>query len=208
MKILIINGSPHKDGTCSAALQELERTLISEGVECNTVHVGGLALHGCLGCGGCASGGGCVIDDKVNEAARLFEESDGLIVGSPVHYASPTGAVISFMDRLFYSTRFDKSFKVGAAVVVARRGGCTAAFDVLNKYFTISGMPIVSSSYWNQVHGRSKEDAVLDKEGMQCMRNLGRNAAYLMKSIALSKGSLAKPLQERGERTDFIRKNC
>jgi multimeric flavodoxin WrbA len=147
-----------------------------------------------------------VFDDEVNEVAKKFEEADGLIVGSPVHYAAPSGGLICFLDRLFYSTHFDKRFKVGASVVCARRGGCTAAFDVLNKYFTISGMPIVSSTYWNQVHGANASDAALDEEGMQCMRNLGRNTTFMIKSISLGKEKEGLPLTEKGARTNFIHK--
>lgn len=205
MKVLLINGSPHKNGTTYAALSEVARTLESEGVETEIVQVGNLSLSGCLGCGGCNTHGKCVIDDMVNEVAEKFRECDGLIVGSPVHYAAPSGALISFLDRLFYSSRFDKRMKIGASVVCARRGGCTAAFDVLNKYFTISGMPVVSSTYWNQVHGANASDATLDDEGMQCMRNLGRNAVFLMKSIALGRESLGLPECERVYRTNFIR---
>lgn len=204
MKVLLINGSPHKNGTTYAALKEVASTLEEEGVESEIVQIGHLALRGCLGCYSCFSTGKCVIDDEVNKLARKFEECDGLIVGSPVHYAAPSGAIVSFLDRLFYSTRFDKRFKVGAAVVCARRGGCSAAFDVLNKYFTISGMPVVSSTYWNQVHGANSEDAALDEEGMQCMRNLARNTVFLMRSIALGKEAAGLPECERAFRTNFI----
>ncbi len=206
MKVLLLNGSPHKDGTTAAALSEVARTLNEEGVETEIVHVGHLAIRGCIACYACSKLGKCVFDDAVNEIARKFEDSDGLIVGSPVHYAAPAGTLICLLDRLFYSTRFDKRDKIGAAVVCARRGGCTAAFDVLNKYFTISGMPLVTSTYWNQVHGANAEDAALDGEGMQTMRNLARNAAFLMKSINLGKENIGLPELERGVRTNFIRK--
>ena len=206
MKVLLINGSPHKRGTTYAALSEVARTLAEEGVDSEMIQVGHFALHGCMGCGYCFTNGKCVHDDAVNEVAKKFEEADGIIVGSPVHYASPTGAVISFLDRLFYSTRFDKKWKVGAAVVCARRGGCTASFDLLNKYFTISGMPVVSSTYWNQVHGSNGEEAALDEEGMQTMRNLGRNAAFLIKSIALGRSEHGTPACEKVYRTNFIAK--
>lgn len=205
MKVLLINGSPHKNGTTYAALSEVARTLKEEGVDSEIIQVGHLALHGCIGCYACFKLGKCIIDDEVNEVSKKFEECDGLIVGSPVHYASPAGALISFLDRLFYSSRFDKRTKIGAAVVCARRGGCTAAFDVLNKYFSISGMPIVSSTYWNQVHGASAEQAALDEEGMQCMRNLGRNAAFLIKSLKLGEEKEGLPEVERRFRTNFIR---
>ena len=205
MKVLLINGSPHKDGTTFAALNEIKTTLAKEGIDSEIIQVGNLPLRGCMACYACNSIGKCVIDDEVNRVADLFREADGIIVGSPVHYAAPSGALICFLDRLFYSARFDKRAKVGAAVVCARRGGCTAAFDVLNKYFSISGMPIVSSTYWNQVHGGSAEQAVLDEEGMQCMRNLGRNAAFLIKSIKLGEQKEGLPTVERRFRTNFIR---
>ena len=206
MKALIINGSPHKDGTTNAALQEVAKTLESNGVKCEIVHIGHLTLSGCKGCYGCFKLGKCVIDDAVNDIAKKFEEADALIVGSPVHYAAPSGALVSLLDRLFYSTRFDKRAKVGAAVVCARRGGCTAAFDVLNKYFTISQMPLATSTYWNQVHGANAEDAALDEEGMLCMRNLARNIVFLMKSISLGKEQYGLPESENRVRTNFIRR--
>ncbi len=206
MKVLLINGSPHKNGTTNAALTELAGVLCAEGVETEMISIGHLAIRGCMGCSACAKLGKCVYDDEVNKIAEKLAEADGLVIGSPVHYASPTGAVISLLDRLFYSARFDKRDKVGAAVVCARRGGCTAAFDVLNKYFSISGMPIATSTYWNQVHGGSAEDAPLDEEGMQTMRNLARNMLFLMRSVALGKENLGLPECERGARTNFIRK--
>lgn len=205
MKVLLINGSPHANGTTSAALNEAAKILKSEGVELHSVRVGNLSLPGCLGCYGCSEKGKCVIDDCVNETAELLRECDGVIIGSPVHYAAPSGNLICFLDRLFYSARFDKRYKVGAAVVCARRGGCTAAFDVLNKYFTISGMPVVSSTYWNQVHGSNSDEAALDEEGMQCMRNLARNMIFLMKSISMGKDNLGLPECEKSRRTNFIR---
>ena len=206
MKTLLINGSPHKSGTTNAALTELAKTLTAEGAECEIMHVGHLAIRGCTACLGCRTNGKCVIDDAVNEAAEKFREADGLVVASPVYYAAPNGTLISFLDRLFYSSPFDKRKKVGAAVVCARRGGCTASFDVLNKYFSISGMPIATSSYWNQVHGANAEDAALDEEGMMCMRNLGRNMAFLIKSIALGEEKLGLPERESGIRTNFIKR--
>ena len=206
MKVLLINGSPHPRGTTYAALSEVARMLESEGIESEIVQVGHLALHGCIGCYRCSELGKCVFDDEVNRVAEIFKECDGIIVGSPVHYAAPSGALLSFLDRLFYSARFDKRDKVGASVVCARRGGCTAAFDVLNKYFTISGMPVVSSTYWNQVHGANGEEAALDEEGMQCMRNLARNAAFLMRSISLGKEKHGLPRCEKTYRTNFIAK--
>ncbi len=206
MKVLIINGSPHKEGTTYAALFEAKKTLENEGVECEIVQVGHLAIRGCVACLGCRKAGKCVIDDAVNEVAEKFREADGIIVGSPVYYAAPNGTLLSFLDRLFYSAPFDKRKKVGAAVVCARRGGCTAAFDVLNKYFSISGMPIATSSYWNQVHGANAEDATLDEEGMMCMRNLARNMAFLMRSITLGEEKYGMPEKESGIRTNFIKK--
>lgn len=205
MKLLLINGSPHKNGTTFAALSEIAKTLEGEGVECEMIQVGHLALRGCIACYSCFEKGRCVFDDEVNRVAEKFREADGIIVGSPVHYAAPAGTLISFLDRLFYSTRFDKRDKVGAAVVCARRGGCTAAFDVLNKYFSISGMTIAGSTYWNQVHGANAEEAQLDLEGMQCMRNLARNTAFLMRSIHDAKEKYGMPELEKGARTNFIR---
>lgn len=207
MKFLLINGSPHANGTTNAALSEVAKTLEAEGVECEIMHVGHLAIHGCTGCSSCFKLGKCVFDDAVNEASKKFEEADGLIVGSPVYYAAPAGTLISFLDRLFYSSRFDKRAKVGAAVVCARRGGCTASFDVLNKYFSISGMPVATSSYWNQVHGANADDAILDEEGMQCMRNLARNATFLAKSISMGRESIGLPEKESRYRTNFIKKS-
>ena len=206
MKVLLINGSPHKSGTTFAALSEVKKALEEEGAICEIIQVGHLAISGCLGCSACTKLQRCAIDDEVNLVAEKFRECDGFIVGSPVHYAAPAGNLICFLDRLFYSTKFDKRDKVGAAVVCARRGGCTAAFDVLNKYFTISGMPVATSTYWNQVHGANADDATLDEEGMQCMRNLGHNTAFLIKSIELGKEKHGLPELERSYRTNFIRK--
>ena len=205
MKVLLLNGSPHKSGTTAAALAEVAKTLNAEGIETEIVQVGNLKLNGCLGCYACSKLKKCVIDDEVNLIAAKFEEADGLIVGSPVHYAAPAGTLLCLLDRLFYSSRFEKRNKIGAAVVCARRGGCTAAFDVLNKYFTISGMPVVTSTYWNQVHGGNAEEAQLDEEGMQTMRVLARNAAFLMKSIALGEEKYGLPETEKRARTNFIR---
>ena len=206
MKVLLINGSPHKAGTTSVALNEAARVLEAEGVECEIMHIGADSLRGCVACGHCKKAGKCVFDDSVNEAAEKFREADGIIVGAPVYYASPNGTVIAFLDRLFHSTPFDKTMKVGAAVTVARRGGCTASFDVINKYFTISGMPIASSSYWNQLHGATAEDAQFDEEGLQTMRNLARNTAFLIKSIELGKRELGMPKKESQYRTNFIKR--
>ena len=206
MKVLLINGSPHKNGTTYTALSEVASTLQAEGVETEIVHIGHLAIQGCIGCYSCFKTGKCVFDDEVVEVQKKFEESDGIVIGSPVYYAAPAGTLISFLDRMFYSSRFDKRGKVGAAVVCARRGGCTAAFDVLNKYFSISGMPIATSTYWNQVHGANGDDAALDEEGMLSMRNLARNMVFLMRSIALGQQSYGLPEKEPQVRTNFIKK--
>ncbi len=206
-KVLILSGSPHKDGTTKRAITELSDTLRAEGMETEIIEVGNTGAPGCRGCYACSKLGRCVIDDIVNELADKLRDADGLVLASPVYYASPNGAFLAVCDRLFYSSRFDKSMKVGASVVAARRGGCTASFDVLNKYFTVSGMPLASASYWNQVHGGSAEDAECDLEGMQTMRVLGRNMAFLIKAIKLAKASLPAPEREKKIRTNFIRKD-
>ncbi len=204
-KVLILNGSPHKEGTTYRALKEVSDTLAAEGIEAEIVHVGHLTVKGCMGCYACGKLKKCVHDDIVNELAEKLREADGLVIGSPVYYASPNGAFLALLDRLFYSSRFDKSMKVGASVVAARRGGCTASFDALNKYFTISEMPIVSSRYWNQVHGGNAEGAEQDLEGMQTMRALGRNMAFLIKCIRLGKEHLPEIEKEKKIYTNFIR---
>jgi len=204
MKVLVLNASPHANGCTARALQELIDTLHREGVETELLHIGKDAVHGCISCRFCDKNDRCVFnDDKVNEAARIFEEADGLVIGSPVYYGSPNGTALAFMDRLFYSTGFDKHMKVGAAVVSCRRGGNTASFDVLNKYFTISGMPVASSTYWNQVHGFSAADVEKDLEGLQTMRNLARNMAFLMSAIANEKARVGLPMVEHGCFTSF-----
>lgn len=205
MKVLLINGSPKKDGNTATALHEVEKTLQNEGIETEMVHVGHKMVHGCIACNRCAETGRCAFDDIVNEVAPRFEVADGIVVGSPVYYASPAGTLLSFLDRLFYSSRFDKSMKVGAAVAVARRGGTTATFDVLNKYFTISNMPIAPSQYWNSVHGRTPGEALQDGEGLQTMRQLARNMAFLVKSIQLGKEQYGLPKHEERIATNFIR---
>ena len=205
MKILLINGSPKREGNTFIALNEVAKTLEAEGIEAEIIHVGHKDVHGCIACNKCREQGKCVFDDIVNEVNKKFETADGIIVGSPVYYASPAGTLLSFMDRLFYSATFDKSMKVGAAVAVARRGGTTATFDVLNKYFTISNMPIVSSQYWNNVHGRMPGEAVQDAEGLQTMRQLARNMAFLVKSIQLGKEKYGMPEREEWNPTNFIR---
>jgi len=187
-KVLILNGSPHVHGCTAAALDEMIRVFKEEGIETELVQVGVKAVRGCLACRRCGELGRCVFDnDPVNETAAKFEEADGLVIGSPVYYGSPNGNLLSFLDRLFYSTSFSKKMKVGAAVVSCRRGGNTASFDALNKYFTISEMPVASSSYWNQVHGFSAEDVKKDLEGLQTMRNLARNMSFLIRAIADAK---------------------
>ncbi len=205
MKVLMICGSPHKAGNTALALSEMEAVFAKEGIEVETVQVGHLAVRGCMGCYACSKTGKCAIDDIVNEVAPKLEEADGLVVASPVYYASANGTLISFLDRLFYSSGFDKSMKVGASVAVARRGGCSATFDQLNKYFTISGMPVASSQYWNSVHGKTPGEGAEDKEGMQTMRTLARNMTFLMKSIALGKQEYGLPEKEEKQATSFIR---
>ena len=202
-KILLLNGSPHADGCTHRALQEIISVLNAEGIETELIHFGKDNVQGCIACGFCSKSGRCVFNDKVNEVAEKFEKADGLIIGSPVYYASPNGTALSFMDRLFFSTGFSKQMKVGAAVVSARRGGNTATFDALNKYFGISGMPVVSSTYWNQVHGHTAEDVEKDLEGLQVMRNLGRNMAFMIRAIAAEKAKAGLPLEEREVMTNF-----
>ena len=207
MKVLLINGSPHAKGSTYTALNEVAVTLEKEGIETEILHIGNEAIRGCIACGKCREIGHCVFVDAVNAAALKFAEADGLVIGSPVFYASANGTLISFLDRLFYSTsrQFDKTMKAGAAVVSARRGGNSATFDELNKYFTISGMPVVSSQYWNQIHGNNANEALQDAEGLQTMRNLGRNMAFLLKSISLGKEAYGLPNQEAKIATNFIR---
>ena len=207
MKVLMLNGSPHSEGTTFTALGELVRALAAEGIESEIVQIGDKLIRGCKGCGGCKKIGKCVIDDEVNEIAARLDEFDGIVLASPVHYAAPSGTLIAFLDRFFYSASSHMNMKVGAAVVVARRGGCTAAFDVLNKYFAICGMPIAPSQYWNQVHGAVAEDALKDEEGLQTMRTLAKNMSFLMKSIALGKEKYGIPEREKTIRTNFIKRD-
>ena len=202
-KVLLVNGSPHRNGCTALALDEMIRVFHREGVETELLQVGSAPMRGCLACGQCRKKGRCVFDDLVNEAATKLEEADGLVVGSPVYYASPNGNLLSFLDRLFYSTAFSKHMKVGAAVVSCRRGGNTASFDVLNKYFTISGMPVASSTYWNQIHGFTAEDAARDLEGLEIMRNLAVNMTFLIRAIADAKEKYGMPAMERGSFTSF-----
>ena len=205
MKVLLINGSPRVGGNTSIALGEMEKIFQQEGIQVKTVQVGNKAIRGCVACLSCMEKGKCVFDDLVNETAPKFAEADGLVIASPVYYASANGTLISFIDRLFYSTLFDKTMKVGAAVAVARRGGVSATYDELNKYFAISGMPIATGQYWNAVYGREKGEAAQDEEGMQTMRTLARNMVFLMKSIALGKEQYGVPQREPFQRTNFIR---
>ena len=205
MKVLIINGSPTKDGNTAIAVNEMVTVFQAEGIEVETVQIGKQNVRGCIACNSCYKTGKCVFDDVVNELAPKFTEADGLVVASPVYYASANATLIACLDRLFYSTHFDKTMKVGASVVVARRGGCSATFDELNKYFTISGMPVVSSQYWNSVHGASAGEAALDAEGLQTMRVLARNMAFLMKGVALAREKYGLPRREERQVTNFIR---
>jgi multimeric flavodoxin WrbA len=205
MKALLINGSPNAKGCTYTALTEVEKTLKEENIETEIIHVGHKDIRGCIGCRKCKTTGKCVFDDIVNEIAPKFTECDGIVVGSPVYYASANGTMISFLDRLFYSASCDKTMKVGTAVVSARRAGTTATLDELNKYFAISNMPIVSSQYWNMVHGYTPEDVYKDKEGCQIMRTLGKNMAFLIKSIQLGKEKYGLPEKEEHIFTSFIR---
>ena len=205
MKVLMLNGSPRTGGNIFTALAEMEKIFKEEGIEVETVQVGNMPVRGCMACGACHSIGKCVMNDIVNELAAKFAEADGLVVGSPVYYASAAGTLVSVLDRLFFSSNFDKTMKVGAAVCSARRGGLTATFDQLNKYFTISGMPVASGQYWNGVHGMMPGEASKDAEGMQQMRTLARNMAFLMKSIALGREKYGLPEKEKPDMTNFIR---
>ena len=205
MKVLLINGSPRKDGNTAIALNEMIKVFESQGVETELLHIGGKDIRGCIACGKCRQLGHCVFDDIVVQASQELAEADGLVVGSPVYYAAANGTVVSFMDRLFYSNSADLRMKVGAAVSVARRGGQTTTFDQLNKYFTISGMPVASGQYWNGVHGAAPGEAENDSEGLQQMRTLAANMAFLMKSIALGKEKFGLPEKEKPQRMNFIR---
>ena len=205
LKVLILNGSPRINGNTSIALKELEQVFVQEGIETDIVQVGNKNIRGCIACNSCREKGRCIFDDEVNQLAPKFQTADGLVIASPVYYASANATLIACLDRLFYSTAFDKSMKVGASVAVARRGGCSATFDELNKYFTIVGMPVASSQYWNSVHGRNKGEAMQDEEGLQTMRTLARNMSFLMKSIALGREKFGLPEKESHIFTNFIR---
>ena len=206
LKALLINGSPRAHGCTYTALTELQKTLEAEGVEVELIHVGNKEVRGCIACRKCAETGKCVFDDVVNEVAPKLKEADAFVIGAPVYFASPAGGAISFMDRLFFSTlKEDKTMKVGAAVVTCRRGGNTATFDVLNKYFTMTGMPVASSQYWNMVYGGSAEEVAKDAEGLQTMRTLGRNMAFMMKSFQMGKEQFGLPQKEKAIFTNFHR---
>ncbi|MCI8916253.1 MAG: flavodoxin family protein [Oscillospiraceae bacterium] len=205
MNVLMLNGSPRAGGNTSIALREMEQVFQAEGIDVETVQVGGQDIRGCVACGGCAKQGKCVFDDLVNQLAPKFEACDGLVVGSPVYYASANATLVALLTRLFYSTHFDKTMKVGASVVAARRGGLSATFDELNKFFTISGMPVASSQYWNSVHGRLPGEAAQDAEGLQTMRALARNMTFLIKSIALGRERFGLPEKEPRQSTSFVR---
>ncbi len=205
MKVLLINGSPRRGSNTGIALDEMVKVFHVEGIETEILNIGAKDIRGCIACGKCSELGKCVFDDVVNEAAEKFKERDGLVVGTPVYYASPNGTVLSFLDRLFYSSNYDKTMKVGAAVSVARRGGLTATFDVINKYFTISSMPVASGQYWNGAHGTAPGEATEDGEGLQQMRTVARNMAFLIKSIALGKEKYGLPEKEKRVSTNFVR---
>ncbi|SNU08932.1 Multimeric flavodoxin WrbA [Lachnospiraceae bacterium] len=202
-KVLLINGSPRANGCTATAFEEMIKVFEAEGVETEIIHVGNMDIRGCISCGTCGTTGKCVIDDIVNEVAKKFEEADGVVLGSPVYYGSPNGTLLALADRLFYSTSFSKHMKVGASVVSCRRAGNTASFDVLNKYFLISGMPLAPSTYWNQVHGHTAEDVKKDLEGLQTMRNLARNMVFMMKAFADGKEKYGYPEVESGVFTSF-----
>ena len=205
MKVLLINGSPNANGNTAMALREMEAVFSAQGIETEWIHVGNMAIRGCLACQTCYKNAKCAIDDVVNEVAKKFEACDGMVVGSPVYYAGANGTLTAFLDRLFYSTRFDKRMKVGAAVVAARRGGLSSTFDQLNKYFTISGMPVASGQYWNSIHGAKPGQAAEDAEGLQSMRTLANNMAFLIKSIDLGKQQFGLPEREKHVYTNFVR---
>ena len=202
-KVLLLNGSPHPHGCTATALEEMIRIFEEEGIESELIQVGIKDIRGCISCGQCSSKGKCVFDDLVNEVAEKFEKADGLVIGSPVYYGSPNGTLLSFLDRLFYSSPFSKLMKVGASVVSCRRGGNSASFDVLNKYFTISSMPVASSTYWNQVHGFTAEDVKKDLEGLQTMRNLARSMSFMIKAFSDAKEKYGYPALEQGTFTNF-----
>ena len=206
MKVLVINGSPHINGCTDRGLREVEETLKASGIETERINVGNKDVRGCIGCNFCRTHNRCVFNDIVNEVAPKLAEADGLLVGSPTYYAGANGQLHAFLDRLFYSTSgtIDKTMKVGAAVVSSRRAGSTAAFDQINKYFTISSMPVAASTYWTEVHGFTPADVEDDAEGLQTMRNLGKNMAFMLKSFELGKKAFGGvPEQEQSSFTSF-----
>ena len=205
MNVLMINGSPHAQGNTYTALHEMEKIFHQEGIETEILHIGNKDIRGCIACRKCGEPGRCVFDDEVNQAASRFAACDGLVVGSPVYYASANATLVAFLTRLFSSARCDKTMKVGAAVAAARRGGLTATYDELNKFFAISGMPIASGQYWNGIHGQTPGQAQEDAEGLQMMRTLARNMSFLMKSIALGREKFGLPEQEPKQFTNFVR---
>ena len=205
LKVLLLNGSPRTNGNIATALHEMESVFEKEGVEFETIQLGKMDIRGCLACESCRKTGKCVIDDIVNELSKKFEEADGLVIGSPVYYGSANGTLMSALQRMFYSTHFDKSLKVGASVVSARRSGCTATFDELNKFFTLCNMPVATSQYWNNIYGWKPGEGKVDDEGMQVMRVLARNMVFLMKSIALGKEQIGLPETENRVWTNFTR---
>ena len=205
MKVLLINGSPKANGNTAYSLAQMAEVFSEQGIDTEIIHVGNQAIRGCVACGSCYNTGKCIFDDMVNEVAPKFEEADGIVLGSPVYYASANATLVAFLDRLFYSSHFDKRMKVGACVAVARRGGCSATFDELNKYFTITGMPVASSHYWNSVHGRTPGEAEQDAEGIATVRNLAKNMAFLIKSISLGKEAYGLPEYDKRQMTNFIR---
>ena len=205
MKVLLLNGSPRAHGNTALALAEMEKIFAAQGIDTEIIQVGGKAIRGCAACGACGRLGKCVFDDLVNETAEKFAQADGIVAASPVYYASANATLVAYLQRMFYSTRFPKTMKVGASVAVARRGGCSSTFDELNKFFTISGMPVASSQYWNSVHGGAPGEAAQDAEGLQTMRTLARNMTFLMKSIQLGKEAFGLPEVEPHAWTNFIR---
>lgn len=205
MKVLLINGSPHRDGVNSIALQEMKKIFDEYSIETEIIHIGNKSITGCIACNYCLQHGKCCSDDFVNETAQKFEAADGIVISSPVYYASANATLIAFLDKLFYSSHFDKTMKVGASVVTLRRGGASSTFDELNKYFSASGMPIVSSQYWNSLHGNNAEEAIRDLEGLQTMRVLAHNMSFLIKSIKLGKERYKLPKKEEEIMTNFIR---
>ena len=203
MKVLLLNGSPRPKGCTGRALQEVASAIEAEGIQTETIQLGTKDIRGCISCGRCSQDGKCVFDDLVNEVAEKFRTAEGIVVGSPVYYAGCNGSLLSLLDRLFYSTGYDKTMKVGACVLSSRRAGSTSAYDEITKYYTISGMAVASSTYWNEVHGFTAADVEKDLEGLQTMRNLGRNVAFLVKAVAMAKDAIGLPLKERGAFTSF-----